>query len=78
MSTQLLHNQLHYDPALRRLWIHGQRWHHGTTGTLLAVAGLAGLAAKRPALAALIAAGALLMAHDWKDRARWFARGWQD
>jgi hypothetical protein len=25
-----------------------------------------------------LAAGGLLMAHDWKDRALWFARGWQD
>jgi hypothetical protein len=79
MPTHLVHKALHYDPTLRRLWIHGQRWHHGTTGTLLAAAGLVGLAAKRlPALAGLIAAGGVLMAHDWKDRARWFARGWQE
>jgi hypothetical protein len=58
----LWHNAhvLHYDRDLRRLWIKGQRWHHGTTGVLLA------------------ATGVLLMAHDWKDRSAWFARGWQD
>jgi hypothetical protein len=22
--------------------------------------------------------GLVLMAHDWKDRGLWFARGWQD
>jgi hypothetical protein len=26
----------------------------------------------------LAATGLLLMVHDWKDRARWFSRGWQD
>jgi hypothetical protein len=60
MSRDLLRKPLHYDPRLRRVWIHGQRWHHGATGALL------------------VAAGSLLMAHDWKDRTLWFARGWQD
>ncbi len=46
-----------YDPQRRRVWICGQRIHHGTTGVLLA------------------ATGTLLMAHDWKDRPRWFERG---
>jgi hypothetical protein len=46
--------------ASRRVWIRGQRLHHGATGALFATLGL------------------LLMAHDWKDRARWFARGWQE
>ena len=49
-----------YDRNLRRLWIKGQRWHHGTTGVFLA------------------ATGFVLMAHDWKDRGLWFARGPQD
>ena len=60
MSPELLRKPLHYDAGLRRLWIRGQRWHHGATGALL------------------VAAGGLLMAHDWKDRGLWFARGWQD
>jgi hypothetical protein len=50
---------LHYDRRHRRLWIAGQRCHHGATGLVLALA------------------GTLLMAHDWKDRAVWFARGRQ-
>jgi hypothetical protein len=53
---------IHYDRIRRRLWIFGQRCHHGATGTILTVAG---------------ALGIVLMAHDWKDRAVWFARGWQ-
>ena len=53
---------IHYDRVRRRLWIFGQRCHHGATGTFLTVWGAIGIA---------------LMAHDWKDRAVWFARGWQ-
>jgi hypothetical protein len=49
-----------FDPAKRRLWVGGQRVHHGATGLLLA------------------ALGAVLVAHDWKDRPMWFARGAQD
>jgi hypothetical protein len=49
-----------YDPVRRRLWIGGQRVHHGATGILLA------------------AVGAALVAHDWRDRPVWFARGAQD
>jgi hypothetical protein len=60
MSPELIRKPLHYDRQLRRLWIRGQRCHHGATGALLASLGL------------------LLMVHDWKDRGRWFARGWQD
>jgi hypothetical protein len=67
MSPELIRKPLHYDRSLRRLWIKGQRCHHGATGALLASMG-----------AAALAAGGLLMAHDWKDRALWFARGWQD
>jgi hypothetical protein len=50
---------LRYDATRRRLWIAGQRCHHGATG------------------AVLLLAGVILMAHDWKDRAVWFARGAQ-
>ena len=33
-----------YDPTLRRVWIGGQRVHHGLTGLLFAAAGLAMIA----------------------------------
>ena len=49
-----------YDAGRRRLWVCGQRLHHGLTGVVLASAGMA------------------LMAHDWRDRSIWFARGPQD
>jgi hypothetical protein len=78
MPTDLMRKPFHYDPALRRLWIRGQRCHHGATGAVLSGLGLVGLATLRaPALGGLIAAGSVLMIHDWKDRSLWFARGWQ-
>ncbi len=78
MSPDLLRKPLHYDAIQRRLWIRGQRCHHGATGALLAGAGAVGLLALRvPALSAMIAAGGAMMAHDWHDRSVWFARGWQ-
>jgi hypothetical protein len=58
-----IRSPIHYDRVRRRLWIYGQRCHHGTAGTLLTLLGAVGVA---------------LMAHDWKDRSLWFARGWQD
>jgi len=67
MSPELIRKPLHYDRRLRRLWIRGQRCHHGATGALLAGFG-----------AIALATGSALMAHDWKDRPLWFARGWQD
>jgi hypothetical protein len=66
---------LYYDGARRRLWILGQRCHHGATGALLAAAGTA---VKSSAGVAMIAAGSVLMVHDWHDRSIWFQRGWQD
>jgi hypothetical protein len=66
------------DPELRRLWIGGQRLHHGLTGIAVATAGLAQLATRRTEASRAIAwtiAGGVLMAHDWKDRAVWFRRG---
>jgi hypothetical protein len=76
MSSDLVRKPLHYDAIQRRLWIRGQRCHHGATGAVLAGAGAVGLIALRiPALGAVIAAGGALMAHDWRDRAAWFARG---
>jgi len=67
---------VHYDAHRKRLWIGGQRCHHGATGALLAGAGALGVIALRaPALTAMVAAGGVLMVHDWQDRAVWFARG---
>jgi hypothetical protein len=75
-----------YDAPRRRLWILGQRCHHGATGTLLATLGCLALVVEPPSfehplqgprsvLAGFIAAGAGLMLHDWKDRSMWFERG---
>jgi len=66
---------VHYDAVRRRLWICGQRCHHGATGALLtglAAAALAASAARPHRALALAATGSLLMAHDWKDRPLWF------
>ncbi len=79
MERDLLRKPLHFDSARRRLWIRGQRCHHGASGALLATAGVLGLMGLRVRpLAGLVAAGGLMMAHDWKDRSVCFARGWQD
>ena len=85
MDTSLQHapalRPIHYDAVRRRLWICGQRCHHGATGALLTAAATAGVIAStmRPVRAlGLMATGSLLMAHDWKDRPLWFVRGWQD
>jgi hypothetical protein len=74
-----------YDSIDRRLWILGQRCHHGATGSIVVGLACLGLAARlmrvlRPSLGArTIAAAALtgsaLMAHDWDDRSFWFERG---
>jgi len=74
-----------YDARHRKLWIHGQRCHHGATGTLVALTSVLALvaghvpqpkpdSAAKP-LVALVLAGGALMAHDWKDRSIWFQRG---
>ncbi len=73
-----------YDAIRRRLWILGQRCHHGATGSLAAALACVGIVAdtagfgafgdKRRKLALALTGGAL-MAHDWKDRAIWFERG---
>lgn len=69
---------VHYDAVRHRVWLFGQRLHHGATGTMLAAAALGGLAARRltpRGTFTLAATGSLLMAHDWKDRSMWFERG---
>jgi hypothetical protein len=72
-----------YDGARRRLWILGQRCHHGAAGALVAAAALANLAVDavsapvfdlRSTLV-MVATGGVLMAHDWKDLPIWFERG---
>ncbi len=77
---------LEYDALHRRLWIGGQRCHHGAAGGVVTVLACVGLLAgqTRPApgvprppraFVALALAGGTLMAHDWKDHSVWFARG---
>jgi len=66
------------DPELRRVWVGGQRLHHGLTGIAVASASLASLALRRSDANRAIAwvlAGGVLMAHDWKDRSAWFRGG---
>jgi hypothetical protein len=72
---------LHYDALRRRLWIRGQRCHHGAAGSLVAAIGFVAVASdpdaalRNPSMLALAAAGGALMLHDWKDRSIWFERG---
>jgi hypothetical protein len=69
---------VHYDAVRHRLWICGQRCHHGATGALLTAVAATALVASfmRPRGALTLAAtGSLLMAHDWKDLPLWFERG---
>jgi hypothetical protein len=74
-------NVVQYDSVRRRLWILGQRCHHGATGSVVALVACLGLAArpvspaKPRSLVALAATGTALMAHDWRDHAIWFERG---
>ena len=66
------------DLERRRLWIGGQRVHHGATGIVLAAAGIAGLAARRMTRRGGLEwtlLGTALIAHDWHDRGDWFRRG---
>ena len=74
-----------YDSIKRRLWILGQRCHHGATGSIVAGLACVGLIAEAPAhhhpkalssWIAVAATGAALMAHDWKDHSIWFERGY--
>lgn len=69
---------LGYDPAQRRVWVGGQRLHHGATGLALALGGLAGLAAHRFRLRRALTwtvAGSAMAVHDWHDRELWFRPG---
>ncbi len=70
-----------YDSLRRRLWIRGQRCHHGAAGIVVAAIGFVGLisdpdaALRHHSRIALAAAGGALIIHDWKDRSIWFERG---
>jgi hypothetical protein len=75
-----------YDALRHRLWIFGQRCHHGATGSIVAAAAFVALitdpapvgkpyAGPRSVLALTAASGALMMVHDWKDRSMRFERG---
>jgi hypothetical protein len=73
---------LEYDSSSRRLWIVGQRCHHGAAGSIVATTAFGGLlsrrlrATSRPrSLLAAALAGWALMVHDWRDRSVWFERG---
>jgi hypothetical protein len=83
---QAVKKMVEYDALRRRLWILGQRCHHGATGSVLAAIACLALVSDpaqitkpivkpRSALALAVASGAALMAHDWKDRSIWFERG---
>jgi hypothetical protein len=83
-TTNPVRKLVEYDAFSRRLWIFGQRCHHGATGSLVAAAAFLALMtevavdpdpAPRSIFALAAAGGALMMAHDWKDRAIWFERG---
>jgi hypothetical protein len=73
-----------YDGLRRRVWIFGQRCHHGATGSVVATLACMGLVlgpaievrqlAGPRSMLALAAAGGALMVHDWKDHSEWFAR----
>lgn len=68
------------DPQRVRLWVGGQRLHHGATGICVAGAAAARLLSRRRSARPLawIVAGGALVAHDWKDRNVWFAPGTQE
>ena len=75
--TQFKRQVVEYDAIRRRLWILGQRCHHGATGSIVAAIACAGLLVRptRPGSIMALATGGALMAHDWKDHTIWFQRG---
>jgi hypothetical protein len=76
--------RLVYYDARGRVWILGQRCHHGATGSVVATLACMGLVlgpamdtrqlVGARSMLALAAAGGALMIHDWKDHSVWFAR----
>lgn len=78
VATYFPRTLVEYDGLRRRLWILGQRCHHGATGSLVAAVAFLGMVVdrdSRPPFIALVATGSVLMAHDWGDRSIWFERG---
>ncbi len=78
IALQTARKPVEYDALQGRLWIFGQRCHHGATGSLVAALACLGLALERDTrspLLALAATGGALMAHDWNDHTMWFERG---
>jgi hypothetical protein len=88
MDSKLEHPEtrfVEYDALRRRLWILGQRCHHGATGSFVAALACLGLIVepaptakplvKPRSMLALALTGGALMAHDWKDYPIWFERG---
>lgn len=76
-----LNGLFRYDADRRRVWVRGQRLHHGFTEALFAGLGMAGVAADRLTArggAEWALFGSVLMAHDWHDRSLWFRRGAQE
>jgi hypothetical protein len=59
-------------PQEKYMWEHKVKTHHGGFGALMALGGILTDSPK------LIAAGAGLMAHDWKDKDRWFKNSRSD
>ena len=83
-TARTVRKLVEYDALRHRLWILGQRCHHGATGSVVAAAAFLALVTEsaldpdpgpRSALALAAGCGALMMAHDWKDRSIWFERG---
>jgi hypothetical protein len=75
LATPVPWKVVEYDAFRRRLWILGQRCHHGSTGALVAAVGCVGMIIKPRVALALTAAGGALMAHDWQDHSFWFELG---
>ena len=76
--SHTLTHPIEYDARQRRLWIMGQRCHHGATGVLLGAGCVLGLAAghlRLRSVALAAALGAVLAADDWHDRSMWFRAG---
>jgi hypothetical protein len=72
-ETAYARRVVEYDAMRRRLWIFGQRCHHGAAGTL--VAGAAVLIGRERSRLALALTGSVLMLHDRKDLPIWFELG---
>jgi RNase P/RNase MRP subunit POP5 len=80
MRTEFKHSPfrlVEYDAFRHRVWILGQRCHHGATGSVVAALACARLAIARSKAAsvALAVTGTALMAHDWADHSFWFEPG---